>query len=417
LYETFKNDYPNYHQLKYQHEVASVKDIQALLKPDQTLLEYFVGDKNIFIYTIAKNDFKVKKVAKDFPLEEWVTQLRNSIYEFDKQNEVYSKVAHDLYTKLIAPVQKELQQKLVIVPDGVLNYIPFESLLTEETTEVNNYKKLPYFIRKHQISYNYSATLFKQLTEKENIETEGDLLAFAPIFNSNKEEYATINARRNGFANLQYNIPEVESINTLIEGKLFTGDQATEANFNKHAKDYKIIHLSTHGKSNDELGDYSFIAFSKVNDSIEDNNRLYVRELYNMELNADMAVLSACETGLGELKRGEGIIGLARAFTYAGAKSTINSLWSVDDAKTKKIMELFYTNIKDGMAKDEALHHAKLTYLDEEFDAAPYYWASFIPAGNMEPIVLKSNYDYLWLGGIVGLGFGLALYRRKKKAA
>ena len=109
---------------------------------------------------------------------------------------------------------------------------------------------------------------------------------------------------------------------------------------------------------------------SKVNDSIEDNNRLYVRELYNMELNADMAVLSACETGLGELKRGEGIIGLARAFTYAGAKSTINSLWSVDDAKTKKIMELFYTNIKDGMAKDEALHKAKLTYLEDDFDAA-----------------------------------------------
>ena len=210
--------------------------------------------------------------------------MRNSIYEYDKQTEEYAKVAYDLYTKLIAPVQKELQHKLIIVPDGVLNYIPFEALLTEQTVKVKSYKNLPYFIKEHQISYNYSATLFKQLSEKETIETEGDLLAFAPNFNANKEKYATITARRNGFANLQYNIPEVESINALIEGKLFIGDQATEANFNKHAKHYKIIHLSTHGKSNDELGDYSFIAFSKVSDSIEDNNRLYVLELYPMHL-------------------------------------------------------------------------------------------------------------------------------------
>ena len=203
--------------------------------------------------------------------------------------------------------------------------------------------------------------------------------------------------RRNGFENLFFNIPEAESIHNLIPGRLFKGSSATEENFLNNTSDYKIIHLATHAKSNDKLGDYSFIALSKVNDSILDKNRLYVGELYNLNLNADMVVLSACETGLGELQKGEGIISLARAFTYAGAKSTINSLWSVNDASTKTLMEYFYQNIKNGKSKDEALRDAKLTYLENENYDPPYFWASFIAMGNMEPIALSSEFNYWWL--------------------
>ena len=272
---------------------------------------------------------------------------------------------------------------------------------------------MPYLIKKHQISYNYSATLYHQLLTQKNEAAKENLLAFAPSFKDNKEKFESITARRNGFENLLYNIPEAEIAHDYISGHLFKGNAATEENFLKNAGDYKIIHLSTHAKSNDELGDYSFIAMSKVNDSIDDANRIYTSELYNLNLKADMVVLSACETGLGELQKGEGIISLARAFTYAGAKSTINSLWSVNDASTKALMEEFYKNIKAGKTKDQALHEAKLSYLENEDMDAPYFWASFIAMGNMEPIILSSSTRYYWLLLLLIPAF-IFIYKRRK---
>jgi len=162
------------------------------------------------------------------------------------------------------------------------------------------------------------------------------------------------------------------------------------------------------------MGEFSYIAFQNEADSTAVNNsRLYVNELYNLELNADLVVLSACETGLGELKRGEGVISLARGFTYAGAKSTLTSLWSVNDAQTTKLMESFYTNLKDGMTKDKALRKAKLDYLNNENLNAPYFWAGFIPAGDMSAISSNTNYWYWALGILIALLLAWFLFKRK----
>ncbi|MFY0631015.1 MAG: CHAT domain-containing protein [Flavobacteriaceae bacterium] len=393
LQETFKRDYPNYYQLKYNNDVVSVSEVQNLLKKDETLVEYFDGENSIFIYTISKNKFHVKKIDKDFPLKLWISQMRNGVYKYGSKSELYVKNAYNLYDKLIKPVEDKLNSKLIIIPDGVLNYIPFDALLYEKLSNIKSYKKLPYLIKKHQISYNYSATLYRELLEKKSIKLKKNLLAFAPDFKTDKQ----IAEKRDDLGYLKFNEPEVININKLIDGDIFLKQEATELNFLKHASDYKIIHLSTHSKLNDKRGDYSFIAFKKVNDSIEDDNRLYVKEVYNIPLNADMVVLSACETGLGELRRGEGVISLARAFTYAGAKSTITSLWNVNDSQTKILMELFYENIKKGMYKDEALHKAKLSYINQDYNVAPYFWACFISAGNMTPIKLENNSFSYWM--------------------
>ncbi len=417
LHEKLKNDYPNYYQLKYNNDVINVDEIQNLLKKDETLVEFFVGDNSIFIYTISKNKVNVKKIKKDFPLKDWVNQMRNDIYKYEVRSESYLKNAYNLYYKLIKPVEDQLNSKLIVIPDGVLNYVPFDALLYERLSNIKSYKDLPYLIKKYQISYNYSATLYQQLLEKKPLRLRKNLLAFAPDF-SNNNVYKSIAERRKGLGYLKYNVSEVISINKLIDGDIFIKEKATESNFLKHAKDYKIIHLSTHSKSNDRLGDYSFIAFKKVNDSIEDENRLYVKELYNISLNSEMVVLSACETGLGELRRGEGVISLARAFTYAGAKSTITSLWNVNDSQTKILMELFYQNIKIGMDKDEALQKAKLSYIDEQSSVAPYFWACFIPTGNMQPIKLENNgFKYWWLMmiGVLILIIWLSIEKMKFK--
>ena len=409
-------EYPRFHNLKYNNKVISVSSLQQNLTNNEIIIEYYIGKENIYLYTITKNNYNVISFETPNDLEQWVTQLRNSIYNYDDDEQLknYLKSAHKLYSTLIAPIKNELKQKLIIIPDGILNYIPFETLLEKKVDQFISYKGLPYLIKNHQISYNYSATLYHQLLTQKSEAAKENLLAFAPSFKDNKEKFESIKARRNGFENLLYNIPEAEMAHEYISGALFKGNKATEENFLKNAEDYKIIHLSTHAKSNDKLGDYSFIAMSKVNDSIDHANRIYTSELYNLNLKADMVVLSACETGLGKLQGGEGIISLARAFTYAGAKSTINSLWSVNDASTKTLMEEFYKNIKAGKTKDQALHEAKLSYLENEDMDAPYFWASFIAMGNMEPITLNSSSHYYWYFLLlIPILFVLANKRRK----
>ena len=414
LFNLIKKEYPKYHQLKYNHEVVDVITLQELLKPNQTIIEYFVGKDQIFVFLISKKGYQIKKLDKPNELNNTITKLRNSIYNYESQASEFATTAHLLYSQLVGPFEKDLNRNLIIIPDDALNYIPFEVLLTKASPDFQSYRDLPYYIKKHQISYNLSATFFKQLLQQKKSTAKKELIAFAPEFKDNEQEFTTRLERRNGFENLAFNIPEAASIHELIPGELFTGNNASEENFLKHAGDYKIIHLSTHAKSNDLLGDYSFIAMSKVNDSIEDPNRIYTSELYNLNLNADMVVLSACETGLGELQKGEGIISLARAFTYAGAKSTINSLWSVNDASTKTLMEAFYKNIKAGKTKDQALREAKLSYLENEDMDAPYFWASFIAMGNMEPITLSSGFNYWWLM-LVPMLFGLIYFVKRRK--
>jgi CHAT domain-containing protein len=153
------------------------------------------------------------------------------------------------------------------------------------------------------------------------------------------------------------------------------------------AGDYRILHLATHGRADNRVGDYAFLAFSEIKDSIE-NELLYVKDLYNLELNADLVVLSACETGIGKLQRGEGIISLARAFAYAGAKSIVTTLWEVNDKSTSELMRYFYRELKLGKDKDEALRLARQRYFDKAAPRGlhPFFWAAFVPVGDMRPV-------------------------------
>ena len=139
--------------------------------------------------------------------------------------------------------------------------------------------------------------------------------------------------------------------------------------------------------ANDAIGAFAFLAFTEIPDTIE-NELLFIKDVYNLELNADLVVLSACQTGIGKLQRGEGIISLARAFAYAGAKSIVTTLWNVNDVKTKDLMIDFHLKLKNGADKDVALFQAQKKYLETHKGelANPYYWAPFISIGNKQGI-------------------------------
>ncbi len=174
---------------------------------------------------------------------------------------------------------------------------------------------------------------------------------------------------------------EAQSIAQLNKGQALVGADATKANFLKKCPDYKIIHLATHSAANNVLGEYSFVALQAEN-SPQKIDLLYARDIYGLHLSADLVVLSACETALGQYRKDEGIVGLTRAFTCAGARNVVASLWSVNDASTKALMILFYQEIKKGLPYNQALANAKRAFIrDNRQYAHPYYWAGFILNG------------------------------------
>lgn len=400
LKKNLEENYVDYYNLKYDLNTIDISQLQQeLLAPNETLLEYFIGDSTICIFVVNADDFVVKEVAKDFPLVDWIRTFRaaNNNEQFQLRTREYSETAYQLYKKLVAPIATHLKEKIVIVPDGVLGYIPFESLLTAPVAKPNRFKNYQYLLRKHQISYCYSATLLKEMLSKQHRHTpQKDLLAFAPFYVTDSTLLAAIDRRFEALdstANLTL-LPlsgeEILGIQQVTGGDIYYDEEATESTFSALASNYRLLHLATHGKANDQEGDFSYLAFAKRADSLQ-HELLYVRDLYNLQLNADMVVLSACETGVGELQRGEGIISMARGFTYAGAKSIITSLWSVGDEPTKELMIAFYKNLQAGMTKDAALRQAKLDFIDSKnrkhAAVHPFYWSGFIGIGDMATVV------------------------------
>ncbi|MEZ4963118.1 MAG: CHAT domain-containing protein, partial [Saprospiraceae bacterium] len=181
---------------------------------------------------------------------------------------------------------------------------------------------------------------------------------------------------------------EIAWVANLWDGRFLVGKEASIEEFNRYAENSRILHLSTHGKANSKFGDgdYSYLAFGVPNGE-GTFSKLFAKEIYTYSLNADLVVLSACETGTGEVQVGDGISSLSRAFIFAGAKSVFATLWQVSDAKTKDLMVYFYKNLQQGKSKDEALRLAKLEFLKRNkgqggFDH-PFFWAGMIGIGDM----------------------------------
>ena len=406
LKKRFETQYPAYYRLKYDLSTISLPYVQdTLLQPKQALLEYFVGDSIIYIFVARPDTMIVREVKRNFPLEDWIEQFRQGLYGFytapkadqtdalyDKCLEQYLEYAPKLYEKLFAPVKAFLPEQVIVVPDGPLGYVPFDALLTAAPKDPNNFKQYPYLLDKHQFSYTYSATLLKEMRDKQHHhEPTKEFVAFAPFYDGDTTLLATMytydDLMRKDMQPLAYSGAEVAAASKMMHGEIVAGASATEERFTSMAGDYRILHLATHGRADNRVGDYAFLAFTEIKDSIE-NELLYVKDLYNLELNADLVVLSACETGIGKLQRGEGIISLARAFAHAGAKSIITTLWEVNDKSTSEQMRYFYRELKRGKTKDEALRLARKRYFSEQsVDVChPFFWAAFVPVGDMRAV-------------------------------
>lgn len=397
LMQQMKDQYPSYFTLKYATEVVDVPTIQKeLLLPGQNMLGYFVGEEHLFAFVISEENFDVIQIDRIFPLDVWVEDFRTSIYNYNPTgkdvaylSQKYANLGHELYQLLFDPIRPFLTGKqIVILPGGVLGYLPFDALLASAPENDGNFDTHDYLLKHYQFSYSYSATLHKEMMGKSLRWRTGGFAAFAPSYGGDSLNLRSHDPWRAVLGNLRFNKSEAFSIQKIMGGKVYADSAATEANFMETAPNAGILHLAVHAKSNDEHGEYSYLAFFQTADSTE-NELVFVKDLYSLRIKAALVVLSACETGIGELQRGEGIVSLARGFSYAGAASIVTTLWSIDDYASSEIMVDFYKNLKEGVPKDEALRAAKLGFLNKRKGSNashPLYWAAFIPVGDMSPI-------------------------------
>ncbi|MEM9847491.1 MAG: CHAT domain-containing tetratricopeptide repeat protein [Bacteroidota bacterium] len=417
---------PAYYQLKYDIDIPSVAAVQAQLK-DEAILEYFVGKAHIYWFVVDQTQFLSGKIPKQPQFKQQVQDFRYSIsnrnedqLDQDSLALVYAKLGYDLYQILFDELPlNELQTKQVrIIPDGVLGYLPFDALLTNRvpTDQVENYSAYPFLHHRFQLSYTYSVALLQEMKRIQHRPKQSVVLAFAPIFESRKP--LQLGQMSILLPPLLQNIKSTKQILEMVAGQPYLGEAAVKDAFLQNAGDYAYLHLASHAQMNDENANYSFISFAQLEAQISKDQLLFVSELYNMKLNAEMVVLSACETGVGELEEGEGIISLARAFSYAGAKSIVTSLWQVNDQYTGQLMLHFYENLAQDFSKDKALHQAKQRMIEGGFQAHPYYWASFISIGDMSRLESETAFSSVWLlvGLLIVSSFLLLLVFRLRKS-
>lgn len=394
---------PTYHDMIFGLNTVTVEDVQSqMLKNEEALLEYFVSDSAIFIFLVKPDTFAVLEIPNDFALDSLVHQYRQGIYGYYEANKLptlyaqtaqqYTTAATILYNKLIAPIRAQLPKRLYIIPDGVLGYVPFEALLLRAAERPERFHLHHYFGQDHIISYAYSATLLREMrTKKHHREPLGKVLTMAPFFRGDVDKLkaalssgeALLSLRSDTLNALPYSGEEALRIARAYQGKSFIGQEATKAVFEREASEHRVLHLSTHGVADDRVGDYAWLGFAQP-DAQDQFEKLYVRDIYNLSLNADLVVLSACQAGIGKLQRGEGIISLARAFAFAGAKGIVTTLWSVEDKKTMDFMLAFYGYLQK-MPAAEALWQTRRELLTKRTGEAahPYYWAGFIGVGDM----------------------------------
>ncbi|NUO01965.1 MAG: CHAT domain-containing protein [Saprospiraceae bacterium] len=399
LVASFETKFPEYFRLKYSRKTATPGSIRkGFLHADQAMTAYFATDSFLLAFLITRETFNGVRIPLDFPLSNWVVDMRSSIQSYpmanseeaDSLSNAYVEAATRLYQKIVAPLEAAGlagHPHWTIIPDRELAFLPFEALLRKKPEAAHRFKSHAYLLRDYSISYAYSATQLGDLMAHTYQRPSKIMAAFAPEFRGN--DY--------GLTALQHNRREARSVGALFDGDILEGAAASVEAFRRDAGKYRMLLLATHGKASSTYDKPSYLVFSpNKNTAFE----LIVRDLYEMHLPAELVVLSACETNLGEHKEGEGVVSLAKGFFHAGVRSMVATLWSVDDARNADLMLQFFQQIRKEKPKDDALKQAKLNYLKARphDEAHPFFWAAAVATGDMTPMDFRSPWRWLLYG-------------------
>jgi len=420
--ETAKQD-SRYDQIVFP-QPATITEVQAALGDDAVLLEYSISIDGSKLWAITREEVQVYNLPdeKSFPaLDAYLRTLREPLIDPKEMSEHIS-MGSRLYQVLLEPAQQLIRAKtkLIIAPDGPLHYLPFEALIASGPkstgTDGKSLADIPYLITQAEVSYVPSASILVAQTKTQRTEQKRaqlPLVAFGdPVYGGNAVSVSsTVPAPLTNLAlrGVTLNRLEFSEDEVLRIGRIW-GIPPTSEHINLRERAsaervreldltrYRVVHFATHAVLGDKVGMLSqpALVLSQTGSDEKHRGLLQFSDILELKLNADLVVLSACETGLGSLHQGEGIVGLTRAFFYAGASSAVVSLWKVEDQSTSLLMEKFYQGLKKGATKAAALRQAKLEILNSKIGlkavgnvqslASPFYWAPFILIGDPTPL-------------------------------
>lgn len=366
-------------------------------KTNTVVIQYFLGTDNIYRFILDSDDITYQVLSNSDSLKTSVSSLVNFVSSNNHPDSAeYNEFVNNstyLNDQLFELNKvKESNENVVIIADGYLNKLPFEVLLSKEVESSQiNFKQLPYIIKKWNISYAFSASLFFEntLSQSTSFSTKNSYgwAPFSDELTLNQAQKEVL--RNNTLEKLIGSTEEIQSIVQKFKGRTFLSDEASEGKFKELTGKSSISHIATHGVVNTVYPELSYLLFSKNESDTLNDGYLYLYELYDLPLQNDLTILSACNTGTGDITIGEGVMSMARGFAYAGSKSVMMSLWLANDNSTSQIIQRFYSHLANKDTKSEALRKSKLEYLESanNLSSHPFYWAHIISTGNNEPLV------------------------------
>ncbi len=404
-----ENRYPQYYELKYKNQTVTISKIQSAIDARTGVIEYCVGEHSLTIFVITKSSFDVHTIPIPPNFDHLTSTFYKSIKTIGEME--YVRTGSNLYDLLIRPLERQISGKnrLIIIPDCTLYYIPFEALISTAPHQINktvDFTKLEYLLKLYEVSYSYSSSFYLNRLQHKDTTTTKELsfVGFAPVFRDTDSNgiflstnatalekdsavlrSITVDGKR--FSELKYSEREVSLVAEDFQKKgkpatSFLYNNASEENFKMNVGKYSCIHIATHGYINEEHPQLSMLLFSQPqNSSTTEDGVLYANEMYNLNLNADLLVLSSCQSGLGKYVKGEGVIAMTRGFFYSGAHNIIFSLWKVYDKQTNELMVDFYEQLLEGETFSSALRKSKLQMIADRSTAFPSKWSGFILVG------------------------------------
>ncbi|MCG8327673.1 MAG: CHAT domain-containing protein [Chitinophagales bacterium] len=400
LYRQLESNNPDYYETKYAFIPEDEQSLKNVLTSEEALIEYVFTDSLLYTFVLTpEKQFKLyqSKISNGFAkqVDELNALLQNSAMLRKSSRERFIQLSHQLYQALIQPIADDIKDKnrLIIIGDGLTNYIPFGTLVSANST--NTFDQLEYLIKDFEIVYHYSSTLFAK-ARKNQVANNTELFAFAPVYDEIENNTAialeTNNLRAfnedGTFNPLPESEKEVNNIAHVFEqdGKksaVYLRQKANEAAL-KHQLEqtYQYIHIAGHSFADLENPNFSGVACYSDTALVEEDGILYSGEIYGLSTAADLITLSSCESGYGKLQGTEGLLGLNRAFIYAGAQNVVFSLWKVYDKVSAQLMIDFYEGVvREDLPYSNSLRQAKLKQISNPATASPHYWGAYLLIG------------------------------------
>lgn len=402
-YEAFRaeleDSYPTYSNARFGSGDLDLELIQRKLSGNALIVEYFAGE-DLYALAISKGEVKLLNLGN---YEEISKKIR-SFVDFGPRAEaaMYQERAHAVYQVIVEPVLNgNTDRSILFIPDGIIGSVPMDALVVKKVPNPT-FQNLDYGIHHYTTNQHYLASL----SAPKGQDAEASFIGYAPDFEGEKSSLlatrsGTDSIRQMNLVRLPFAASEVQTVSELLNGTAVIGKDASEGHFKRVAGSYNYLHVASHSLVDNQRPLFSKLVFARNEKDSLNDGLLHAYELYGMKLNSELVALSACNTGVGQYRSGEGVISLARGFIFAGASSVLMSLWEVADQSTSEIITSFYREIDKGRTKAEALRNAKLSYLSaaDEITANPYYWAGFTHLGSDEET--SSNYWVILIGGML----------------